>query len=336
MQLLSLGKVEDLHDNLISPTLYQYVRRHLDKQVQGVFKAKYGRPDYDLMTTMRKNASRFSAHKAAYFTEWMRDKSKEERQAIRRLFLNQLNTEQNLAARASRAAKQWHTLLKDSDQYPNLQYLPSRSVNKRKSHTRYYGMILPIGYSFWNNGLPPNDWNCKCRVRATDKPPTKALTPPKPVKGIPGNAGKEKAIFTEQHPFFKNVKNKNALQKAWMKLERKTIRKWTQANIEGKAFNSSQGNILVNGTGVKKIIRQEHEFEWEKNMLLYEIETVIKQAEFIKQTPFIKSKKGEASFESVLYFKILLQEKDSYLVLRKQIDELGGNLVLYDIKDKIK
>lgn len=288
------------------------------------------------MTTMRKNASRFSAHKAAYFTEWMRGKSKEEQQTIRRLFLTQLNVEQNLAARASRAAKQWQTLLRDSQQYPNLEYLSSRSVNKRKSHIRYYGMILPIGHSFWNTGLPPNGWNCKCRVRATDKPPTKALTPPKPVKGITGNAGKEKTIFTQQHPFFKNVKNKKALQKAWMKLERKNVTRWAKDNIRNKTYTSEKGKVYINGNGINEIVNQNHDFLWEKNMLLYEIENVIKQAEFIKEVPFDPNKKGTASFDAVLYFRIQLQGEENYLVVRKERDKKGGKLWLYDITERIK
>ncbi len=334
---LALGRVDDVEqDTFISPTLYAHTRQQLGESVEGVFKAHYGSPHYDLSVSLKRNTSQFAAHKAACFTEWMRGKSTKEQEPIRRIFLTQLTVEQNLASRASRAARQWQTLVRDRDQYPNLEYLPSRSVAKRENHTRYYGLVLPIGHSFWNSGLPPNGWNCKCRVRPTDKRPAKAMTPPKPVKGIAGNAGKDGEIFTQNHPFFRNVKDKDVIHKAWMKLERKSVRKWTQANIEGKTFYSSQGAIHVNGTGIKKIIYQGHEFEWEQNMLLYDIKTVIKQAEFVKSVPFISSKKAIASFDEVLYFRIQLQGKDSYLVVRKQKEEMGGNLVLYDITEQIK
>ena len=89
--------------------------------------------NYDLQMTMKKNAAQFAAHKAAHFTAWMRKADKQGQAPLKRRFLQQLNAEKNLAARA---AKQWSTFVRDSELCPNLEYRPSSSVNKREDHTR--------------------------------------------------------------------------------------------------------------------------------------------------------------------------------------------------------
>ncbi len=72
-------------------------------------------------------------------------------------------------------------------------------------------------------------------------------------------------------------------------------------------------------------------------MLLYDLKAVIKKAEFVKEVPFIPSKKGGIrNFNSVLYFKIQVQKKDSYLVIKKEIEKKGGKMWLYDITDRMK
>jgi len=328
---LALGPVNDINpDTLLSKKLYQYAAEQLEGQVSNVINARYKQPDYDLQMTLRKNAAQFAAHKAAHFTAWMRDADGQGKAPLKRKFLLQLNVEKNLAARA---AKQWNTFVRDQELYPHLEYRPSRSVNKREDHTRYYGMVLPVNHPFWNKGFPPNGWNCKCSVRNTDKKNTKAKKPPKTPKGIPGNAGKEQVIFTQQHPFFKKVNNKKRMWKEWMKLERTVVREWTQANIEGKAFASKKGQIHVNGTGVKKIIHQNHDFLWEKNRLLYDIKDVIKRARWVDTVEFDESKKGANRFDYVLYFEIKIQGKSNYLVVKK---EKGGKMLLYSIVEKIK
>ena len=334
-QSLALGKVDDIPiDSLLSATLYNHVRKQLDRQVDGVFRSHYGQQEYDLAMKLRKNAAQFSAHKSAYFTEWMRGKSTKEQEPIRRILLAQLTVEENLASRTSRAARQWQTLIKDRDQYANLEYLPSRSVAKRENHTRYYGLILPIGHSFWNTGLPPNGWNCKCRVRATDKRPVKVMTAPKPVKGIVGNAGKEQVIFASDHPFFSNVNTSASgqIEKEWRKLERNRVRQWARKNVQGKAFRSSEGMIHVNGRGIKEILDQPHDQYWEKNELIFSLKQVIEKAELVRTASWNSEKKSRF-FRQVHYFKISINEMDSFLNVRERLD---GGLELHSITDKLK
>lgn len=334
-----LDQINKLEKNtLIAEPLYTHANGQLSNAVNSVFQAKYSDVNYDTSMALKKNVSLFAAHKSAYFTEWARGASREEQQAILTIYQRQLVVEKNLASRASRAVKQWQRIEHDKETYPTLEYLPSRSVARRENHTRYYGMVLPVGDAFWSTGLPPNGWGCKCRVRQSDAPATKYLSPPKPTKGIAGNAGKELAVFTTNHPFFNNLteSGKQKLVKEWRKIERNSIKKWALSNIRNKKFDSEKGNVGINGTGIKEIINQNHNHYWEKNQLLFNIKEVIKTAKYVKIVPFDTNKKGADVFSEVYYFKTAIKKEDSYLVMRKQNEKNGGKLMLYDIVEILK
>lgn len=120
-----------------------------------------------------------------------------------------LRTEYNTAVLKARSAVQFKEALKTKDLYPNLEYLQSTSVQKRRDHLAFVGTILPIEHSFWNDHLPPLDWNCKCRVRPTDKEPT--AVPPtapkdKPKAGLGSNPAKSGSVFDlKKHPYTHNA-----------------------------------------------------------------------------------------------------------------------------------
>ncbi|MDY3112177.1 MAG: DUF935 family protein [Porphyromonas sp.] len=120
-----------------------------------------------------------------------------------------LRTEYNSAVLKARSAVQFKEALKTKDLYPNLEYLQSSSVHKRQDHLAYVGTILPIEHSFWEEHLPPLDWNCKCRVRPTDKgatavPPTAPKDKPK--AGLGSNPAKSGSVFDlKQHPYTHNA-----------------------------------------------------------------------------------------------------------------------------------
>lgn len=120
-----------------------------------------------------------------------------------------LRTEYNTAVLKARSAVQFKEALKTKDLYPNLEYLQSSSVHKRQDHLAYVGTILPIEHPFWEEHLPPLDWNCKCRVRPTDKEAT--AVPPiapkdKPKAGLGSNPAKSGSVFDlKQHPYTHNA-----------------------------------------------------------------------------------------------------------------------------------
>jgi Phage Mu protein F like protein len=80
-----------------------------------------------------------------------------------------LKTEYTAAIASARSARQYDTLLKDMDIFPNLEYMHTLSPSPRKDHETYVGTIRPVQDEFWETHLPPLDWHCKCWVTNTDK-----------------------------------------------------------------------------------------------------------------------------------------------------------------------
>ena len=85
-----------------------------------------------------------------------------------------LQTEYNTAVRAARLAVNYKKYLETKHLYPNLEYILSSAPDKsrRKIHESWVGTVLPIEHTWWDDHIPPSDWNCKCSVRQTDKPET--------------------------------------------------------------------------------------------------------------------------------------------------------------------
>lgn len=132
-----------------------------------------------------------------------------------------LAAEYNMATRQARSAQQWQKFKRDQDIYPNLEYMPSRSPNQRDSHTKWYGLILPIDHPFWDTAMPPSQgWGCKCWVRQVRSEITAGdIEAPLQVPGIEGNAGKAGRVFSPSHPFITavNKKDRAAVKEAFLK-----------------------------------------------------------------------------------------------------------------------
>ena len=145
--------------------------------------------------------TRFAAYKSTEYTKAIKGADAELRQARMRQYETQLVTENNVTTRSARAAKEWDKIQRGKERFPNIEYLASRSADRRKEHEKYYGMILPVDHPFWRSGFPPNGYNCKCGTRPTRKAATRAIDPPKLPKGITGNAGINQEVFKENHAF---------------------------------------------------------------------------------------------------------------------------------------
>lgn len=120
-----------------------------------------------------------------------------------------LNTEYVTSVRSARMASQWTEAQQSADVYPNIEYIRSRSGEPRKKHLQLVGVIRPITDPFWKTYLPPNDWNCKCSFRVTDKEVTEL---PELMPNVPlvfrNNVGITGEIFTKDHPYFQLVGDK--------------------------------------------------------------------------------------------------------------------------------
>ena len=67
--------------------------------------------------------------------------------------------------RTARAAGQWERILRSSGTLPYLVYSLGPSLEHRKQHVAWDGLILPVDSPWWNTHAPPNGWGCKCRIR---------------------------------------------------------------------------------------------------------------------------------------------------------------------------
>ncbi len=219
----------------ISTKLFAHTIQHLQDSLDGTFHIPFGEKNYSLYRSYVKNLTDFSAFKTAYFTELL--KKEDNRDALIATYERQLATEGNLVTRSARSAKQWLEYENTKDLFPNLEYRPSRSADKREEHKALYGIIKPIDDEFWHTYYPPNGWGCKCRTRKTDEPITEGATPKVTVpNGIPGNIVKQRAIFTNSHPLIAKGSNigKKRIQKRLEELKR-YVPYSSKPDYEGKA-----------------------------------------------------------------------------------------------------
>lgn len=119
--------------------------------------------------------------------------------------VNYLNAEYNSAIAQSRTASQWLDIEATKGLFPYLQYQTAGDGRVRPEHASLNGIIKKVGDPFWNKYMPPNGWNCRCDVIQLDEgtvTDTKNLV----VENVPDifqfNAGKERIVFSKEHPYF--------------------------------------------------------------------------------------------------------------------------------------
>lgn len=134
--------------------------------------------------------------------------------------VNYLNAEYNFAASAAQMAAKWNDFEQDGDQY-HLQFRTAADERVRTSHAVLHNTTLPPSDPFWNEYMPPLDWNCRCTVAQVLKD---KYTPSNSAEAVSNgqkattrlgkdgvnraamfrfNPGKQKVIFPEKHPYFK-------------------------------------------------------------------------------------------------------------------------------------
>jgi SPP1 gp7 family putative phage head morphogenesis protein len=201
-----------------------------EKLTSGVYKGfgksilnvDYTTPDYKMLASLRENVYIFSAAKEYQQVRQMTslltnekgikpyNEFKKDALAVHKDYnVNYLSAEYNSAIAQSRSASMWMDIEKDKGLYPQLQYSTVGDGRVRIEHARLDGIIRPVGDSFWSKYFPPNDWNCRCTVIQTvggfDTP--KENIPKFNKKEVPEifrfNAGKERIVYSEKHPYFK-------------------------------------------------------------------------------------------------------------------------------------
>ena len=104
----------------------------------------------------------------------------------------------------------WMDIESNKELLPMLEYVTVGDGRVRPEHAMLDRIKRPVDDKFWNNYFPPNGWNCRCTTLQsddTDKTSLKGFTQPKTVPPeFMMNAGKDKIVFSDKHPYFKVAK----------------------------------------------------------------------------------------------------------------------------------
>ena len=189
-------------DAPISATLYSLYSQTLRKAIDDVFE-----PGNELADRLRANVSRFSAYKAYHATSLAR--KAEEPKGVLQRFNRHLAAEYNTTTIRAHRAADWQQFEAERDVLPNLEWMPSTSINPGEDHRTFWGTTLPIEHPFWEQHQPGDRWNCKCHLRNTDKEPTDRPTSDNPCDlrhdGLEGNPAHTGEIFTDNCAYVKNA-----------------------------------------------------------------------------------------------------------------------------------
>lgn len=116
-----------------------------------------------------------------------------------------LRTEYDTAVIRAHRAADWRQFEREKDVLPNLEWMPSTSIQPGEDHRIFWGTIRPIDDPFWNMHRPGDRWNCKCGLKSTDKPVTdvayKTTGQDKGHNGLENNPGKDGKLFSDKHPY---------------------------------------------------------------------------------------------------------------------------------------
>jgi len=80
-----------------------------------------------------------------------------------------LRTIYNANLRTARAAGQWQRIERTKDALPFLLRTLGPSREHRPEHVEWHGTLLPVDAPFWETHMPPDGWECKCRVRQVSR-----------------------------------------------------------------------------------------------------------------------------------------------------------------------
>ena len=133
--------------------------------------------------------------------------------------VNYLDSEYNFAVSSAQMAAKWNDFEQDGDDY-NLQYRTAGDEKVRADHAILNGTTLPASDPFWDEYVPPLDWNCRCTIVQVLKGKYEVsnskdaidngikATTRENAEGINKaamfrfNPGKTLTLFPEKHPYF--------------------------------------------------------------------------------------------------------------------------------------
>jgi len=117
-----------------------------------------------------------------------------------------LRTEMTQAHNTAEAASKWQQFEEEKEVFPMLRYDTAGDERVRSSHKALDGVIKPVGDKFWDTHAAPNGWNCRCELlqesEAVETPDGDIEAPKDIPESMQFNPGKQKVLFSPEHPYF--------------------------------------------------------------------------------------------------------------------------------------
>jgi hypothetical protein len=231
-----------VYSGLITPQSLdvQTYLRVAEKLTNGVYNGfgksltdvEWNSPDYKMLYDLRNNVYVFSGAKQYHQVKEMvsaiydgdrikpfSEYKKTGKEIFNNYNENYLRAEYNAAIAQSRSASMWMDIENNSELLPMLTYDTVGDGRVRPEHAILDNISRPVNDKFWNNYYPPNGWNCRCTVIQTDSETKTSLKGFKQPQTVPDvfmmNAGKDRIVFSDKHPYFtvapkdKDLANRN-------------------------------------------------------------------------------------------------------------------------------
>ena len=122
---------------------------------------------------------------------------------------NWLETEYNTAFSQAQSAEQWQEFEEQKETLPYLTFKTAGDDRVREDHQELDGICLPVDDPFWDENVPPLEWNCRCQLisGADDNTTTQSEVKERLSKvdiddNFRFNPGKEQIAFKDNHPYF--------------------------------------------------------------------------------------------------------------------------------------
>lgn len=124
-----------------------------------------------------------------------------------------LRAEYDTAIGQAQSAARWNEVEKNKKELPYLKYSAIEDPNTSEICAPLDGVTLRVDDAFWNEFMPLNHFNCRCTVEQLGEDEAEE-TPDDDVKGLKEevgkemddlfkmNPGKDKVIFSDDHPYF--------------------------------------------------------------------------------------------------------------------------------------
>ena len=205
-------------------SIAEYLRKGLYHGFGGSLEDFEGSKDLELLTELRENVYMFSAAKSFSEIKELRSMLIDDEGNLRdkKDFLFHAEqvaevyddawarTEYHTAVFQSKEAVMWNSFEREKDIFPNLIY---QTVGDACAICQPLdGLIAPVGDAVWNEIAPTNHFNCECVLLQEDQ--EKDITPKEEKEAIYNdvtsdmsdvfkmNAGKDRYIFSPEHPYF--------------------------------------------------------------------------------------------------------------------------------------